>query len=62
MWNGYSSYQIVFGSNPKVPDVFNATLPQLEGRTQSKVLAEHLNTLQSARKGYIESQCDEKVH
>ena len=41
MWNGYSSYQIVFGTNPKVPDVFNATLPQLEGKTQSEVLAEH---------------------
>ena len=61
MWNGYSSYQIVFGTNPKLPDIFHATPPQLEGRTQSEILAKHLNVLQSARKGFIESQCDEKV-
>ena len=61
MWNGYSSYQIVFGSNPKVPDIFHATLPQLEGVTQSELLVKHLNAQQSARRGFIESQCDEKI-
>ena len=48
MWNGYSSYQIVFGSNPNVPDIFHATLPELEGVTQSELLAKHLNAQQSA--------------
>jgi hypothetical protein len=61
MWNGYSSYQIVFGSNPKVPDIFHATLPQLEGASQSELLVKHLNAQQSARRGFIESQCDEKI-
>ena len=61
MWNGYSLYQIVFGSNPKVPDIFHATLPQLEGVSQSELLVKHLNAQQSARRGFIESQCDEKI-
>ena len=61
MWNGYSSYQIVFGSNPKVPDMFHATLPQLEGKTQSELVVQHLNAQQSARRGFTESQCDEKI-
>ena len=61
MWNGYSSYQIVFGSNPKVPDIFHATLPQLEGVSQSELLVRHMNAQQSARRGFIESQCDEKI-
>ena len=24
MWNGYSSFQLVFGENPRLPDVYNA--------------------------------------
>jgi transposase InsO family protein len=54
MWNGFSSFQLVFGKNPRLPDVFNASLPELEGKTQSEVIAMHLNTLQNARKAFIE--------
>ena len=61
MWNGFSSYQMVFGKNPKLPDIFHATLPQLEGKTHSELLAMHLNALQSARRAFIESQADEKI-
>lgn len=31
MWNGYSSYQLVFGQNPNLPDVMTDTLQQWRG-------------------------------
>ena len=61
MWNGYSSFQLVFGENPRLPDVYNAELPGLEGRTESEIIAMHLNTLQSARKAFIETQACQRI-
>ena len=52
---------MVFGKNPRLPDVFDATLPELEGKTHSEVIAMHLNSLQSAREAFIKSQACHKV-
>ena len=41
MWNGFSSFQIVFGKNPRLPDVYSASLPVLEEQTHSEVIAMH---------------------
>ena len=61
MWNGFSSFQLVFGKNPRLPDVFNASLPALEGKTHSEIIALHLNTLQSARQAFIQSQACQRI-
>ena len=61
MWNGFSSFQIVFGQNPRLPNVFNAALPELEGRTHSEIIATHLNTLQNAREAFMQSQAERKL-
>ena len=61
MWNGFSSFQLVFGKNPRLPDVFNAALPALEGKTHSEIIALHLNTLQSARQAFIQSQACQRI-
>lgn len=50
MWNGYSSFQLVYGSNPNVPNIMTDKLPALEGTTSSEVLAVHLNVLHAKDK------------
>ena len=39
MWNGYSSHQLVFGRNPKLPGIMTDALPALEGITSSEIFA-----------------------
>ena len=31
MWHGYGSYQIVFGTNPNLPNIMTDKLPALQG-------------------------------
>ena len=61
MWHGYSSAMIVFGTNPKLPNVMTEELPALQGRTSSETFAEHLNALHSARRAFIQSEADERL-
>ena len=61
MWNGFSSYQLVFGQNPNLPNVMVDQLPAFEGTTNSDVFAAHINALQSARRAYIEDESSSKV-
>ena len=61
MWNGFSSNQIVFGKNPNLPNIMSDKLPALEGVTESKSLAMHLNALHAAREQFVMSETDEKI-
>lgn len=61
MWNGFSSHQLVFGTNPNLPNVVQAELPALEGTTTSEAFAKHLNTLYETRKAYIKTEADERI-
>ena len=61
MWNGFSSHQLVFGQNPKLPGIMTDKLPALEGVTQSENFAKHLNALHDARKAYIQTESNERV-
>lgn len=59
--HGFSSHQLVFGTNPNLPNLLTANPPALEGQTMSKIFAEHLNTLHSAREAFIKSEADERL-
>jgi len=61
MWHGYSSYQLVFGKNPNLPNIMTAQAPALEGVSTSEMLVRHLNSLHAARRAFIESEADERV-
>lgn len=61
MWHGFSSYQLVFGKNPNLPNIMEATPPALEGSTSSAILAQHLNALHEARKSFIQSEASERI-
>ena len=61
MYHGYSSYQLVFGKNPNLPNITGDQLPALEGRTTSEILAMHINGLHAARRAFIASETDERI-
>ena len=61
MWHGFSSYQLVFGQNPNLPNVMTDNPPALQGSTSSEVLATHINALHASRKAFIESESSERV-
>ena len=61
MWHGFSSYQIVFGKNPNLPNVMTDQIPARAGSTTSEVLAKHLIALHEARQAYVRSEADERI-
>ena len=61
MWHGFSSFQLVFGKNPNLPNIMTAQAPALEGTTSSEVFAKHLASLHSARHAFIESEAEERI-
>ena len=61
MVHGYSSYQLVFGKNPNLPNMTNENVAALEGRTSSEMLAQHLNALHEARQAFVSSEADERI-
>jgi hypothetical protein len=61
MTGGFSSFQLVFGKQPKLPNIMTDRLPALEGVTTSESVAAHINALYAGRKAFAEVQCEEKV-
>ena len=61
MWNGFSSYQLVLGRNPNIPNIMHEKVPALEGSTSSEILKNHLDGLHSARQAFIKCEADEKI-
>ena len=61
MWHGYSSYQLVFGTNPDLPNIMTDNLPASQGATSSEILAKHLQALRESHKAFIQSEADECI-
>ena len=61
MWHGYSSYQLVFGTNPNLFNIMTDNLTALQGATSSKILAKHLQALHESHKAFIHSEADEHI-
>ena len=61
MWNGLSSHQLVFRTNPNLPNIMTDKLPALIGSTSSEFFAKHLNAIHSARKAYIKSESEKRI-
>ena len=53
---GFSPYQLVLGRNPILPCILNDDLPALENSTSSKIVAQQLDALHSARKAFEQAQ------
>ena len=61
MWNGFSSYQLVLGKNPNLPNIMTEKLPALQGITTSEILKNHLDAMYSARKAFMKCQANELI-
>ena len=60
--HGFSSYQMVFGFNPKFPNILINRLPALEKPNISKLVADNLNAMCSARKAFVANESSEKLN
>ena len=58
---GYSPNQLVFGRNPNLPSVLSCQPPALRTETPSELIAEHLSTLNNARKAFVECEASHKI-
>ena len=58
---GFSSNQLVFGSNPNLPNNMDSRLPDHEGKTSSEIVAKNLNAMHSAWKALIKSESNEQI-
>ena len=61
MWNGFSSHQLVFATNPNLPGIMTDKIPALDGTTTSETFAKHLNTLHASRKAFIDTEANERI-
>ena len=61
MHGGYSSYQLVYGKNPNMPNILYDKLPAMNGSTTSKSVAAHISALHKSRIAFTEAMCDQKV-
>ena len=61
MWHGYSSYQLVFGTNLDLPNLMIDSLRTLQGATTSEILAQHLQALHESRRAFIHSEAEERI-
>ena len=58
---GFSPNQLVFGTNPNLPNIMTDGLPALDGKTSSEVFAHHMNALHASRKAFIESESSDRI-
>ena len=47
--HGFSPNQLVFGHNPSIPTIYSDSLPALERRTSSQIIADNLSAMHAAR-------------
>ena len=58
---GYSSNQLVFGSNVSLPSVITNLPPALVSTTSSDKIPDNLNAFHKARKNFIKAESSEKI-
>ena len=61
MWNGFSSHQLAFGTNPNLPGIMTGKIPALDGTITSETFAKHNNTLHASRKAFRDTEANERI-
>ena len=59
--DGFSPYQLLFGSNARLPNVFGHKEPALENTTTSEVISQHIRLLNTSRRAFLESESSNRV-
>ena len=58
---GFSPFQLVLGTNPRLPSCITDDIPAITKTSTSKLIQENLNALHSARAAFISCENDEKI-
>ena len=58
---GFSSNQLMFGTQTYLPNALNSNPPALENETRSQVVATHINLMNASRKMYLNAESSERV-
>ena len=58
---GFTPIQIVFGENPKFPNVVDDKLPALSRKSMPEYVQEHLSALASARESYLRAENCQRI-
>jgi len=58
---GFSPFQLVLGTNPRLPSCITDDIPVITKTSTSKLIQENLNALHSARTAFISCENDEKI-
>ena len=58
---GFSPHQLVFGRNPKLPNILDSPPPAREVKAQSKALLEMLDIMHKSREKFMEAESCEKL-
>ena len=61
MWSGFSSYQLVFGSNPNLPNVMTDKVPALEDGSANDLYRKHISALQTAREEFLKTEASGRL-
>ena len=59
--NGFSPNQLVFRENPNFPTALNSKLPALVGLPSSRVVANNINAMHTARQAFIQSESSDRI-
>ena len=61
MNGGYSSYQLLLGKNPSLPNVIDNELPAMEKTSISAVLEKNLQAMRKAREEFVKAESSNKI-
>ena len=59
--HGFSPYQLVMGTNPRLPSVLNDKAPALTSNPSNNTILKNLEALHKAREAFIASENSEKI-
>ena len=57
----FQPFQLVLGQNPKLPGIADDQLPVFHRKTQSQILADHINAMEKARKLFLEADSSTRI-
>ena len=60
--DGFAPFQLVFGSNARLPTVFRDQAPALECRTTTEVISRQLSLLHASRKAFLVADCISRIN
>ena len=58
---GFSPFQIVYGTNPRIPGIIEGNLSSLSSSFESKDIKKHFHRMQLARESFLKADNDDRV-